>query len=91
MDTETMTAAPKRRGRPKKPQIKLVVPTARETQGYQVRRLDCSLDARQRQALRIIYDGLLVEGETLAGGKRIDRTQDAVRWLLDQAADALGL
>ena len=107
MDSEMTMEKPKRkRGRPRKvrpadvaaappaparPTIEIRAPYAGDAAGYQVRRLDCSLDLRQRLVLRLIYDGLQLEGETLRGGRPVVKTQDAVRWLLDQAADAIGL
>ena len=106
MDTEIAMEKPKRkRGRPRKvrpaevaappaptrPTIEIRAPYAGDAAGYQVRRLDCALDRRQRLALRLIYDGLQLEGETLAGGGPIVKTQDAIRWLLDQAANSIGV
>lgn len=91
------TPKPKRRRR--KPvaeaaltkRIEISAPYAGEANGYQVRRLDAMLDPRQRKALRLIFDGLQLEGETLANGRPLTRTQDAVRWMLDKAAEALEL
>ena len=70
--------------------VNISAPYAGEANGYQVRRLDATLDARQRRALRLIFDGLQLEGETLTNGRPLTRTQDAVRWLLDKAATELG-
>ena len=38
--------------------VNISAPYAGEANGYQVRRLDATLDARQRRALRLIFDGL---------------------------------
>jgi len=99
---KTMTGArtmeapkPKRRRKPVAEaaltqRVNISAPYAGEANGYQVRRLDATLDARQRRALRLIFDGLQLEGETLTNGRPLTRTQDAVRWLLDKAATELG-
>tara|TARA_R110002051_G_scaffold42443_1_gene87199 strand:- start:205 stop:501 length:297 start_codon:yes stop_codon:yes gene_type:complete len=93
---KTMEAPkPKRRRKPVAEaaltqRVNISAPYAGEANGYQVRRLDATLDARQRRALRLIFDGLQLEGETLTNGRPLTRTQDAVRWLLDKAATELG-
>tara|TARA_R110002110_G_C13342617_1_gene707814 strand:- start:641 stop:937 length:297 start_codon:yes stop_codon:yes gene_type:complete len=93
---KTMEAPkPKRRRKPVAEaaltqRVNISAPYAGEANGYQVRRLDATLDARQRRALRLIFDGLQLEGETLSNGRPLTRTQDAVRWLLDKAATELG-
>ena len=48
-----------------------------------------ALTARVR-ALRLLFDGLLLEGE-IVRGRPINRCQDAVRWLLGKLADELEL
>ena len=42
------------------------VPSAHEAEGYATRRLDCSLSPRERGALRLLFEGLTLEGETVA-------------------------
>ena len=64
------------------------VPIAHEAEGYATRRLDCSLSPRERGALRLLFEGLTLEGETVRG-RPINRTQDAIRWLLGALADQL--
>ena len=52
--------------------------------GYRTRRVEVTLDERQRQALKALYTGLLEDGH------RLLRTQDAIRFVLDKVADAMG-
>lgn len=60
-------------------------------------RLDTRLTPRQQTALRRLFDGLQVDDAQMhlgvvGGGMSPVRTQgDAVRWLLDQVADGIGL
>ena len=70
--------------------VRLEVPIAASAQGHASRRLDCSLSSRERAALRLLFDGLLLEGE-IVRGRPINRCQDAVRWLLGNLADDLEL
>lgn len=55
----------------------------------------CRLTPRQSRALRHLFDGLVAEGATikLAGPhpEKVTAQNDAVRWLLDQVADAIDL
>ena len=70
--------------------VRLEIPIAAAPQGHASRRLDCSLSSRERAALRLLFDGLLLEGE-IVRGRPINRCQDAVRWLLGNLADELDL
>lgn len=55
----------------------------------------CRLSPRQSKALRLLFDGLVAEGESICTvGEHMEKVtgqNDAVRWLLDQLADAAGL
>lgn len=55
----------------------------------------CRLTPRQSKALRYLFDGLVAEGATFRmvgpNPEKITGQNDAVRWLLDQVSDAIGL
>ena len=55
----------------------------------------CRLSPRQSKALRLLFDGLVAEGETIRTvgehTEKVSGQNDAVRWLLDRIADAAGL
>lgn len=55
----------------------------------------CRLSPRQSKALRLLYDGLVAEGESIRTvgehQEKVTGQNDGVRWLLDQIADAAGL
>lgn len=58
-----------------------------------LRHLECKLTPRQSKALRLLFDGLTAEGETILLGsptpEKITNQHDAVRWMLDKIADAV--
>lgn len=57
-------------------------------------RLEGRLTPRQGLGLRLLFDGLVSRGATIKIGGTPDKvaTQaDAVRWLLDQVADQVGI
>ncbi|MBX3467174.1 MAG: hypothetical protein KF878_09795 [Planctomycetes bacterium] len=58
-----------------------------------LRRLDLRLTQRQATALRLVFDGLQRDGETiqLEGVRPVRAHGDAIRWLLDQVADEVGV
>lgn len=58
-----------------------------------LRRLDLRMTDRQAQALRLLFDGLTAEGEAvrIPGNPTVSQTADALRWVLDKIADAVGL
>ncbi len=70
--------------------IRLEMPVGKVSDAYATRRLDCSLRPGERNALRLLFEGLTLEGETVRG-RPINRTQDAIRWLLGALADRLEL
>jgi len=54
-------------------------------------RVECKLTPRQGRALRLLFDGLSAEGETVRLGTKpepVVQQYDAVRWILDKIADA---
>jgi hypothetical protein len=57
-----------------------------------LRHMEFKLTPRQSKALRLLFDGLVAEGETmLLGGtspEKITTQPDALRYILDKIADA---
>lgn len=55
----------------------------------------CRLSPRQSKALRLVFDGLVAEAESIRTvgehREKVTGQNDAVRWMLDQIADAAGL
>lgn len=63
---------------------------------YCMRRIDIDISARQAKAMRLAFDGLQSEGETvqlpgISSDRPVSRPTDAVRYMLDRIADAYGL
>jgi DNA-binding GntR family transcriptional regulator len=60
-----------------------------------LRHAEFKMTPRQSRALRLLFDGLVAEGETirLAGPQpeKITSQHDAVRWVLDRIADSTGI
>lgn len=77
---------------PRTSSIDLVVPVL-DTGFPELRRIDLVLTARQSKAMRMVFDGLQANGEQirLVGKREMRLPGDAVRWLLDQIADEVGL
>lgn len=59
----------------------------RRTGGYASTSLK-DLPHRHARALRDLADGLNHDGKTLAGGKRVQNSDDAIAWLCEQLAAA---
>ena len=55
----------------------------RETSGFVGRRIDMKLDMRSAIACRRLFDGLRAEHATLHDGRHVDRSPDAIRWILN--------
>ena len=55
-----------------------------------ISRLDFRITPRQSKALRLLFDGLVAEGETieLGGMFPVSSQADGLRWVLDQVAEA---
>lgn len=71
---------------PEPTEVALELPMLRHpAAGYQQRRIDVTLDGRQAQAWRDLFDGLEAAGEF---GARIATQGDAIRYLLNRLADA---
>lgn len=75
---------------PKGVKVDVCVPTL-VTGFHELRRIDIDLTARQAHAMRLVFDGLQAEGETvrLTGERPMRHPSDALRWILDQIADQL--
>lgn len=66
----------------KRAAVSLAVPMVRlKTNPYKQNRIDLSLSGPEAQALRDLYDGLLLKGEF---SHRKSQHVDALRWLLHQ-------
>jgi hypothetical protein len=58
------------------------------TEKYAQREVHMTLSRDHATSLRAIYEGLETEQAKLANGRPVVSPQDAMRWLLEQAASA---
>ena len=63
--------------------VTLKVPTCK-TDGYVGDRIDVRMTRREAIACRRLFDGLRSEHVILPTGRHVDRSPDAVRWILNR-------
>lgn len=87
--------APKPKPEPAKPSAVNVSVPVHDMGGeaYCMRRVDVDVSARQAKAMRLVFDGLQYTGKTvqlpgIETYRPVARPTDAIRYLLDQIADA---
>jgi len=89
---ETTEAAPAAEPAPIDPGQQSAIielPVAELGNEYVSRHCEARLNHRQSVALQRLFNGLDAAGARLAGGNRIYSRPDAVRWLLEQIAEAI--
>lgn len=67
-------------------EVLLAIPTMK-TEHFCPHRMHIMLTAKQRAGLRNVFDGLQDCGATLEGGRKVQKPQDAIRWVLEQIAE----
>lgn len=58
---------------------------------HRTRHVEARLSPRQAEAMRRMYDGLRLGHHQLDDGRHVDSAADVVRWILERAADDLGI
>jgi hypothetical protein len=72
--------------------VMIEIPTAEIAEGgYLQRHLDVRLTPRQATAAKRIFEALNRTDARLVDGRHIDRLPQAMQWVLDRAADEIGL
>lgn len=67
-------------------EVLLAIPTMK-TDHFCPHRMHMLLSLKQQRGLRAVFDGLMDCSAELEGGRKVQKPQDAIRWMLEQVAE----